>query len=139
MPSKMLPNLARTNLASSFFCCFLLVRRSGSMNPRRRLFVTIFAALLFFAPALGGISTDFHNADTDALLTRPRPLPLGHLDVSPGIERVWSASNDPGLSKRACNRSIRRDPVPRRVDVEMKEFVVEEKYRRPAIFSIKSL
>ena len=84
------------------------------MNPRRRLFVTIFAALLFFAPALGGISTDFHNADTDALLTRPRPLPLGHLDVSPGIERVWSASNDPGLSKRACNRSIRRDPVPRR-------------------------
>jgi len=88
---------------------------------------------------LGGISTDFHNADTDALLTRPRPLPLGHLDVSPGIERVWSASKDPGLSKRACNRSIRRDPVPRRVDVEMKEFVVEEKYRRPAIFSIKSL
>ena len=86
------------------------------MNPRRRLFVTIFAALLFFAPALGGISTDFYDADTDALLTRPRPLPLGHLDASPGIERVWSASNDPGLSKRACNRSIRRDTVPRRVD-----------------------
>ncbi|EEH55786.1 uncharacterized protein MICPUCDRAFT_65508 [Micromonas pusilla CCMP1545] len=64
------PNFAATNLASSLRACFLLVFRSGSANPLRRLFVTCFAALPFFAPPpdFGGIA----DADADAAETRAR-------------------------------------------------------------------
>ena len=55
-PPWKFPNFALTNLASSLRSWRLDTRKSGSMNPLRRLFVTCFAALLFFPPPdLGGI------------------------------------------------------------------------------------